>query len=101
MDGVTHIPQIELARLHGSWAHHDAYGTLMLGLYRALREERDTSPGQSIPRFTLRLGDNAFLPDLHCFRSDRLHHLQTYYNDGPADLVIEVTLPGSAADARP
>src|SRR5439155_13961343 len=45
-------------------------------------------------RFVMRLGDDAFMPDLQCFRRDRLHHLQTYYFDGPADLVIEVTLPG-------
>jgi Uma2 family endonuclease len=37
------------------------------------------------------------LPDLQCFRRDRLHHLQTYYFDGPADLVIEVVLPGAEA----
>ncbi len=78
---------------HFSWDHHEAFSQLMVGLSLATRE--GDGVGLSLQRFVMRLGDNAYIPDLQCFRRDRLHHLQTYYFDGPADLVIEVTLPGA------
>jgi Uma2 family endonuclease len=91
--GVSYNPRVAPAGSRFTWEHHDAFGQLMLGLSLALRDSDRI--GSSIQRFTMRLGEDAFLPDLQCFRRDRLHHLQTYYFDGPADVVIEVTLPGA------
>jgi len=90
---VEHTPNIAPAGPHFSWEHHEAFSQLMVGLSLAMRE--DDGIGLSIQRFVMRLGDDAYMPDLQCFRRDRLHHLQTYCFDGPADLVIEVTLPGA------
>lgn len=92
---VDHTPRIEATGPHFDRRHHEAYSLLMLGLYRVLREDEDI--GRSIQRFVLRLGDDALMPDLQCFRRDRLHRLHSYYYAGPADLVIEVVLPGSEA----
>jgi Uma2 family endonuclease len=91
--GVAHTPQVMPAGPHFSWEHHDTYSQLMLELSLALREPDGI--GLSIQRFVMRLGEDAYQPDLQCFRCDRLHQLQTYCFDGPADLVIEVTLPGA------
>jgi Uma2 family endonuclease len=90
---VEHAPHVAPARPHFSWDHHGAYSQLMLGLHLATREGEGI--GRSIQRFVMRLGENGYMPALQCFRRDHLHHLQTYYFDGPADLVIEVTLPGA------
>jgi Uma2 family endonuclease len=92
---VAHTPQLASARPGFSWEHHELYGELMMGLHLATREGEGI--GLSIQRFVMRLGDDAYLPDLQCFRRDQLHHLRTYYFDGPADLVIEVVLPGAEA----
>jgi Uma2 family endonuclease len=92
---IEHAPQIAPAGPHFSWDHHEVYSQLMLGLYQATHEGEGI--GRSIQRFVMRLGEDAYMPDLQCFRRDRLHHLQSYYFDGPPDLVIEVTLPGAEA----
>lgn len=83
-----------------SWRHSHAFSLLMLALYHALREDKEAYLGLSIQRFVLRLGEDGFLPDLQVFRRDRLHRLHEYYYDGPADLVIEVALPGHEAQER-
>jgi Uma2 family endonuclease len=83
-----------------SWRHHRAYSLLMMALYLALREDQEPPLGRSIQRFLLRLGEDGFMPDLQVFRRDRLHRLYSYYYDGPADLVIEVALPGHEAQDR-
>ncbi|NJO83881.1 MAG: Uma2 family endonuclease [Blastochloris sp.] len=93
-------PPLPSAGPHFTWRHHRAYSVLMLALYRALREEQPSPLGRSIQRFCLRLGDNGFVPDLQVFRRDRLHHLKEDYFDGPADLVIEVILPGHEQQDR-
>jgi Uma2 family endonuclease len=90
---VEYTSQVAPAGPRFSWDHHEAYSQLMMGLH--LATHADDGIGRSIQRFVMRLGEDAFLPDLQCFRRERLHHLQTYYFDGPADLVIEVTLPGA------
>lgn len=40
------------------------------------------------------------MPDLQIFRRDRPHRLRESYFDGPADLVIEVVLPGHEVQDR-
>ena len=42
----------------------------------------------------MRLGDNGFTPDALFFKSSGLNHLCSWYLDRPAELVIEVLLPG-------
>jgi predicted nucleotidyltransferase len=49
---------------------------------------------QSLGRdFVMRLGEDAFTPDLHFFKSQGLNTLHEYFLDGPAELVIEVVRP--------
>lgn len=96
----NHSPQLPPTGTRFSWRHHRAYSLLMMALYQALREDQEPPLGRSIQRFVLRLGEDGFMPDLQVFRRDRLHRLHEYYFDGPADLVIEVALPGHEAQDR-
>lgn len=97
---IDHTPQVPPGGTRFGWRHHRAYGVLMMALYQALREDHEPPLGRSIQRFVLRLGEDGFMPDLQVFRRDRLHRLREYYFDGPADLVIEVALPGHEAQDR-
>ena len=47
--------------------------------------------------FVMRLGDDGFTPDLLLIGHARRERLLEHYLDGPADLVIEIILPGGAA----
>jgi len=97
---IDHSPQLPPMGTRFSWGHHRAYGLLMMALYQALQEDQEPPLGRSIQCFVLRLGENGFMPDLQVFQRDRLHRLHEYYFDGPADLVIEVALPGHEAQDR-
>lgn len=97
---IDYSPQLFPAGTRFSWRHSHALSLLMLALYHALREDKQSPLGLSIQRFVLRLGEDGFLPDLQVFRRDHLHRLQEYYYDGPADLVVEVALPGHEAQDR-
>ncbi len=92
---IPHSPRLEPVGQSWSRKHHDAWSLLMCELHQALREDGHNIVGRSIQRFALQLGDDVLMPDLQCFRRDRQHRLHTYYFDGPADLVIEVMLPGA------
>lgn len=51
--------------------------------------------GRSLGRdFVMRLAENGFTPDLLFFKSKDLNQLHSWYLNGPAELVIEVLLPG-------
>lgn len=97
---IDHAPSVAPVSSGFSWRHHRAYSLLLMALYQALREDQEPPLGRSIQRFVLRLGEDGFVPDLQVFRRDRLHRLREYYFDGPADLVIEVVLPGHEAQDR-
>lgn len=97
---IDHSPQLSPAGARFSWRHSRAFSLLMMALYGSLRADKESPLGLSIQRFVLRLGEDGFLPDLQVFRRDRLHRLQEYYYDGPADLVIEVALPAHEAQDR-
>jgi hypothetical protein len=57
--------------------------------------------GHSLGRdFVMRLGDHALTPDLLLLERRRLAALHEYYIDGPADLVIEIFMPGHEAQDR-
>lgn len=96
-EALDHIPVVEQAGPSFDWQHHNAYQTLLLALYSTAEDHR---LGTCIQRFVMRLRDDGFQPDIQLIRRDHLHRLQTYYTDGPADLVIEVVLPGSEAHDR-
>ncbi|MGH9835478.1 MAG: Uma2 family endonuclease [Blastocatellia bacterium] len=50
--------------------------------------------GESLGRgFVMKLGDDGVTPDLMFFQGEKLNTLHSYFLDGPADLVIEVTRP--------
>ena len=91
-EAIEYAPVVEQAGASFNWQHHNAYQTLLLALYSA---SKDHMLGSCIQRFVMRIGDDGFQPDIQFIRRDHLHRIQTYYTDGPADLVIEVILPGS------
>lgn len=71
--------------------HHGVLQSLSTGLF-AIAEDVG---GRSLSRdFVMRLGDNGFTPDVLFYKSRGLNQLCSWYLDGPAELVIEVLLPG-------
>ena len=50
--------------------------------------------------FVMRLGNNAFTPDMLIFCGKPLNCIYNWYLEGPADLVIEVILPNHAKQDR-
>jgi hypothetical protein len=95
---VSYQPAVAAAGPHGSWPHYGAANRLRMGLYEV---SHDAHLGISLgPDFVMRLGDNAFTPDVLLARPNRLDALHSYFLDGPADLVIEVLLPGHEAQDR-
>lgn len=44
--------------------------------------------------FVMRLGDNGFTPDIVFFKGPPRNTVYEYYLEGPAELVVEVLLPG-------
>lgn len=75
--------------------HHAAYQRLMLALYANLERGQ---LGRCLGRdFVMRLGDDAFTPDLLVVGRERLAYLNPAYLDGPADIVIEILMPGHEA----
>ena len=72
--------------------HHQARERLNRGLWRACELGHF---GASFGRdFVMRLGDNSFTPDGHLIGRQATERLFERYLHGPADLVIEVLLPG-------
>lgn len=72
--------------------HRAARDRVRFGLYEITREE---GLGQSLgPDFVMRLGENGFTPDVLVVSPERRGALRDYYLDGPADIAIEVLLPG-------
>lgn len=92
---IEHTPQIAPAGLHFDWTHHEVYSDLTMELFAATHGYK--ALGQSIQRFVMRLGDDAFMPDVQVIRADRLHRIETNYLDGPANIVVEIALPGHVA----
>jgi len=80
-----------------TWSHHQIRQNLTMGLFRL----DETVGGQSLGRdFVMRLGNNGFTPDLVFFKSSGLNQLYSYFVSGPAELVIEVLMPGHEASDR-
>ena len=71
--------------------HHGVLQSLSTGLFSIA----ENLGGRSLSRdFVMRLRDNGFTPDVLFFKSSGLNQLCSWYLDGPAELVIEVLLPG-------
>jgi hypothetical protein len=81
-------------------------GSRHLGEHRFIRERlaRDLSLAVSLAHlgtcngkdFLMRLGKDAFTPDVMFMSKDRLEHFHHWFFDGAADLVIEVLKPEQA-----
>ncbi|MDJ0704653.1 MAG: Uma2 family endonuclease [Leptolyngbyaceae cyanobacterium MO_188.B28] len=76
---------------HPYHPHHGVLQSLSTGLFSI----SENFGGRSLSRdFVMRLGDNGFTPDVLFFKSSGLNQLCSWFLDGPAELVIEVLLPG-------
>ncbi|MEO1122995.1 MAG: Uma2 family endonuclease [Cyanobacteria bacterium J06639_16] len=74
-----------------TWSHYDIQQYLSMSLFRLAGEVG----GQSLGRdFVMRLGDNGFTPDLVLFKGEGLNQLYSSFLSGPAELVVEVQIPG-------
>jgi Uma2 family endonuclease len=71
--------------------HHGVRQALLTSLHNVSEELGGRSFGRD---FVMRLGENGFTPDLMFFKSKDLNQLHSWYLNGPAELVIEVLLPG-------
>jgi hypothetical protein len=93
---VTHTPQITPAGPYYDGFHAMAASDLRMSLYCAAK---DGVLGRSLGRdFVMRLGDDGVTPDLMLIAPGRFQHVHYMYLDGPADLVIEITMPGHEQD---
>ena len=74
-----------------TWPHHQIRQSLIMGLCRLDK----TVGGQSLGRdFVMRLNNDGFTPDLVFFKGTDLNQPYNYFVSGPAELVIEVLMPG-------
>lgn len=73
------------------WNHNQVRSCLSNGLW-SIHEALDGST--SSRDFVMRLGDNGFTPDVLFFKDSSCNTLYEYYLEGPAELVVEVLLPG-------
>jgi Uma2 family endonuclease len=95
---LSYEPEIAPAGPPSDWKHYDAAIRLRMGLFEATHQK---GLGISLgPDCALKLGDNAFTPDVFLVTRERLGTVLHSYTEGPADLVIEVLLPGHEAQDR-
>ena len=96
--GVEFTPEdLSAGSAETTWSHHRIRQNLIMGLFRL----DETVGGQSLGRdFVMRLGNDGFTPDLVFFKGTGLNQLYSYFVSGPAELVIEVLMPGHEASDR-
>lgn len=95
---IENPPAPESAGPMGSPPHRIAVHNLAFGLFGASRR---ANIGLSLSRdCVVRLGENAFTPDVFLITPDQLDHSFEYYFEGPPALVIEVALRGHEAQDR-
>nr|MBX2864691.1 Uma2 family endonuclease [Leptolyngbyaceae cyanobacterium MAG.088] len=80
-----------------TWSHHQIRQQLTLDLFRLAKKVGGRSLGRD---FVMRLGDNGVTPDLLFFKGQGLNHLYEAYLSGPAELVVEVIMPGHGHSDR-
>lgn len=74
-----------------TWSHYQVWQQLTMDLFRL----NSAVGGQSLGRdFVMRLGNDGFTPDLLFFKSQSLNQLHEAFLSGPAELVVEIMMPG-------
>ncbi|HZT42695.1 MAG TPA: Uma2 family endonuclease [Chthonomonadaceae bacterium] len=75
-----------------TWRHQDQVGFLM-ALLRTFSEEHRLGEVLSVP-FLMRLPvrPSGRRPDIMFVANEHLHRFKEYYLDGPADLIVEISL---------
>ncbi|MEL7510285.1 MAG: Uma2 family endonuclease [Cyanobacteria bacterium J06554_1] len=76
-----------------TWSHHQIRQQLTLDLFRLAKKVGGRSLGRD---FVMRLGDNGVTPDMLFFKGQGLNQLYEAYLSGPAELVVEVIMPGQS-----
>jgi Uma2 family endonuclease len=89
---VTYVPALAPAGPMLDGKHRAARERLMMGLFGLARE--GTFAQVSGRDVVMRLGEDALTPDVFVVSPREGHLLNQHYLDGPADLVLEVLLPG-------
>ncbi|MBE9158213.1 Uma2 family endonuclease [Nodosilinea sp. LEGE 06152] len=74
-----------------TWPHHRLRQKLIMDLFRLDGQVGGHSLGRD---FVMRLGNNGFTPDLVFFKNQGLNQLYEAFLSGPAELVIEIVMPG-------
>ena len=96
-DAVFIPEDLHAGSADSTWHHHQMRQQLTLDLFRLAEKVG----GQSLGRdFVMRLGDNGVTPDLLLFKSRGLNQLYEAYLSGPAELVVEVIMPGHERNDR-
>ncbi|MBE9141380.1 Uma2 family endonuclease [Nodosilinea sp. LEGE 07088] len=88
---------LQAGRAEITWAHHRIQQQLTMDSFRLANQVGCESLGRD---FVMRLGDNGFTPDLIVYKSQGLNQLFSYFLSGPAELVIEILMPGHKAADR-
>ncbi len=82
---------LQAGRAEKTWAYHRIQQQLTMDSFRLANQAGCESLGRD---FVMRLGDNGFTPDLIFYKSQGLNQLFSYFLSGPAELVIEILMPG-------
>jgi Uma2 family endonuclease len=89
---LSYAPELLQAGPMLDGTHRGAREALMMGLFGIAREHRFAHvSGRDV---IMRLGEDAFTPDVFAVGPERSNLLNRHYLDGPADLAIEVLLRG-------
>ena len=88
---------LQAGRAERTWAHHRIQQQLSVDSFRLANQAGGESLGRD---FVMRLGGNGFTPDLIVYNSQGLNQLFAYFFSGPAELVIEILMPGHEAADR-
>lgn len=73
------------------WHHNQVRSSVEYALWGI----QEVLAGNTFSRdFVMRLGNNGFTPDVVFFKRPPRNTLYEYYLEGPAELVVEVLLPG-------
>jgi Uma2 family endonuclease len=84
----TFKPTIPVAGPRFTWEHYHAWERLWMGFHVW---SDHFGMGFSIGRdFVMRLGEQAFEPDVQFLANDRVHQMREYFCDGPATVAVEV-----------
>jgi len=87
---VYKAPDLGRGREGENAGHTQVRGQMIFAFHRPAIELGGESLGRG---FVMKLGNDGFTPDLIFFKGQKLNMLHSYFLDGPADLVIEVTRP--------